>query len=306
MPMRSIGVAGMIAVFASVSAALTLLPASLGVLGHRINASPVRQRSRSLSTGFWERSAEVVMSRPVVVMLFVAAMLCTFLYPVAHMKMGIPEANVLAEKYESRAVDDILKREFDYGALTPMEIVATLPGDPLSAEDLTDVKELGSRIRDTGGVSRVESIYMVGEEVTRRYAARVADARKQAEAEADRRVDEIVRHQLDALRAQYGAVPPGTEGRIRAEAERRAAQQLDRELPKLPDGISADGEVTPEGVANFLELPEARDSEELQYAIDSYVAEERTLLRAVTEANPIPGTPTPPWTGYARSRHPKG
>ena len=226
MPMRSIGVAGMIVVFVSVSAALTLLPASLGVLGHRINALPVRRRSRSLSTGFWERSAEVVMSRPVVVMLlFVAAVLCTLLYPVAHMKTGIPEANVLAEKYEPRAGDDILKREFDYGALTPMEIVATLPGDPLSAEDLTDVKELGNRVRDTGEVSRLESIYTVGEEAASQYAARVAEARKQAEADADRRVDEIVRRQLDALRARYGAVPPGTEGQdpSRGRETRRTA-----------------------------------------------------------------------------------
>jgi RND superfamily putative drug exporter len=145
---------------------------------------------------------------------------------------------------------------------------------------------LGDSIRDTGGVSRVESIYTVGEEAARRYGARVADAREQARAEADRRVDETVRRQLDALRAQYGFVPPDAEGQTRAEAERRAAQELESKLPKLPDGVSADGEVTPEGVANFLKLPEARDSEELQSAIDSYVAGERTLIRAVTEANP--------------------
>jgi RND superfamily putative drug exporter len=224
-----------------------------------------------------------VMRHPAVVILIVAAILSALLYPVAHMKVGIPEATVLPQRFESRAGDDVLKREFDYAVLTPMEIVATLPEKPLSAQGLADVKELGSRIRDTGGVSRVESIYTVGEEAASRYAARVAEARKQARAEADRRVDETVSRQLDDLRTQYGFVPLDAEGRIRAEAERRAAQELER---KLPDGISAGGEVTPVGVANFLELPEARDSEELQGAIDSYVAGERTLLRAVTEANP--------------------
>jgi putative drug exporter of the RND superfamily len=39
-------------------------------------------------------------------------------------------------------------------------------------------------------------------------------------------------------------------------------------------------------VSNFLELPEARESEELQDAISSYVAGNRTLLQGVTEANP--------------------
>ena len=284
--MRSIGVAGVLTVFVSVSAALTLLPALLGVLGHRINALSVRRRRRTPGTGFWSRSAEVVMRHPFFVILIVAAILSALLYPVTHMKVGIPEATVLPEKYESRAGDDLLKREFDYADLTPMEIIATLPEDPLSAEGLADAKELGDRIQATDGVSRVESIYTVGKQAARRYAGRVADARKVARTEAGRRVDETVAQQLDALRQQYGSVPPGTEEQIRAEAERRAAQELERNLPQLPEGVSPNGTVTPEGVANFLGLPEARESEEVQGAIDSYVAGERTLLRAVTEANP--------------------
>jgi RND superfamily putative drug exporter len=47
-----------------------------------------------------------------------------------------------------------------------------------------------------------------------------------------------------------------------------------------------DGEITPRGVANFLKLPEARESEKLQEAIGSYVAGDRTLLQAATKANP--------------------
>ncbi|MCA1687844.1 MAG: MMPL family transporter, partial [Actinobacteria bacterium] len=86
--MRSIGVAGVMAVFVSVSAALTLLPALLGVLGHRVNWLPVRRRRRAPGTGFWSRSAEVVMRHPVVVIGLVAVLLATLLYPVTHMKVG--------------------------------------------------------------------------------------------------------------------------------------------------------------------------------------------------------------------------
>jgi RND superfamily putative drug exporter len=282
--MRSIGVAGVMTVFVSVSAALTLLPALLSVLDYRVNWLPVRRRRRA--TGFWSRSAEVVMQYPVAVILLVAALLAALLYPVTHMKVGIPEASVLPEKYESRAGDDILKNNFEYAALNPMQIVATLPEDPLSARGLADVKELGERVRDTGEISRVESVYTVGEDAARGYAERVAGARESAEAEADRRVAGSVEQQLDALRAQYGFVPPGAEEQIRAEAERRAARELEDQVPDLPEGVSARGEITPEGVANFLELPAARESEELQDAIDSYVADDRTLLQAVTKANP--------------------
>jgi RND superfamily putative drug exporter len=287
--MRSIGVAGVMVVFVSVAAALTLLPALLAVLGHRVNWLPVRRRRSAPGTGFWGRSAEVVMRHPLLVILIVAALLATLLYPVTHMRVGIPEASVLPEKYESRAGDDILKDEFDYAALTPMEVVATLPEDPLSAEGLADVKTLGERIEETGGVSEVESLYTVGSEAAREYARRVADAREEARAESARRVDAAVQQQLDALEAQYGFVPPGAEGEIRAEAESRAAAELERRLPEFPEGVSASGEVTPEGVANFLALPEARESEGVRSAIDSFVAEDRTLLRAVTEENPYTG-----------------
>jgi RND superfamily putative drug exporter len=288
--MRSIGAAGVMVVFVSVAAALTLLPAFLSVLGHRVNWLPVRRRRRTPGSDLWSRSAEVVMRHPVIVILLVATVLATLLYPVTHMKVGIPEASVLPEKYESRAGDDILKKNFEYAALNPMEIVVTLPKDPLSTEGLADTKELGERVQGTGEIARLESIYTVGEESARRYAERVAEARKDAEAEADRQVDETVEQQLDALRAQYGSVPPGAEGRVRAEAERRAAEEIESKVPNLPEGISANGEITPQGVANFLKLPEARNSEEIQAAIDSYVADDRTLIQSVTKANPYTET----------------
>src|SRR3712207_3729122 len=181
--MRSIGVAGVMVVSVSVSAALTLLPAVLGALGHRVNWLPVRRRQRAMGTRFWSRSAAVVMRYPLAAILLVDGLLAALLYPVSHMKVGIPEASVLPEKYESRAGDDILKNNFEYASLNPMQIVATLQDDPLGAEGLADAKELGERLRETGEISRVESLYTVGEEAARAYAARVAEARESAQAE---------------------------------------------------------------------------------------------------------------------------
>jgi putative drug exporter of the RND superfamily len=319
--MRSIGVAGVVVVFVSVLAALTLLPALLGVLGPRINRFAIRRRGGGTGTAFWSRSAEVVMRRPLAVILLAAAILGILLYPVGHMKVGIPEATVLPQKYESRAGDDILKNNFDYSALNPMEIVATFEHDPLSASGLSETRELGERIGGADGVSRVESVYTIGDAAAEDYAGRVAEARERAREEAARRVeglvrrqteeqtqtetDRVVNEQLSEIKATYGAVPPGTEdrlradirprverevraseGRIRDEVERRLAEEVDRKVPDLPKGISAGGKVTPEGVANFLELPAARQSEDLQNTLDTYVAGERTLLRGVTEANP--------------------
>jgi len=319
--MRSIGVAGVIVVFVSVTAALTLLPALLSVLGTRVNRLAIRRRRGGPGTAFWSRSAEIVMRHPVVVILLAAAILGILLHPVGHMKVGIPEATVLPQEYESRAGDDILKKNFEYAALNPMEIVANLSKDPLSAKGLSDTKELGESIAGADGVSSVESIYTVGVAAAKDYAGRVAEARKVAQKEAagkvdglvqrqieeqtQKKTDEAVDEQLSQIKATYGTIPPGTEEQVRAEVEPRVArevrasedrirdevelrvaEEVDRKVPELPEGISADGKVTPEDVAEFLESPAARRSEDLQNTLGSYVAGKRTLLQGVTEANP--------------------
>jgi putative drug exporter of the RND superfamily len=320
--MRSIGVAGVVVVFVSVIAALTLLPALLGVLGSRVNRLAIRRSGGGAGgSAFWSRSAEVVMRHPFAVIVLAGAILGTLLYPVGHMRVGIPEATVLPQEYESRAGDDILKKNFEYAALNPMEIVTTLDEDPLSPRGLADTEELGERISGANGVSGVESVYTIGKAAARDYAGRVEAAREEAQTEAARKVDGLVEQQIDEqtrertdeavdqqlsqIKSTYGTVPPETEeqvraeveprvasevraseGRIREEVERRVAEKVDRQVPQLPEGVSSDGDVTPAGVANFLKLEAAKDSEDLQNALDSYVANDRTLLRGVTEANP--------------------
>jgi RND superfamily putative drug exporter len=339
---RSIGVAGVVVVFVSVFAALTLLPAVLGVLGHLVNALAVRRNRDAVGAGFWGRTAEAVMRHPVLVILAVGAVLCALLYPVAHMKIGLPEASVLPDRYESRAGDDILKRDFDYASLYPMQIVATVPEDPLSVDGLKDVKQLGERVREPDGVKSVESIYTVGETAARNYAQGVSKARKEAEANARGRIDAQVKEQYDQLEreqvqkavgeqtsrleAAQGPLPSeaeeqirsrvepevekrledaGARERIRSDVESKMQRQVDEQVPNLPDGISADGEITALGVANFLKLPEARKSKELQNAIDDSVAGDLTLLRGVTEADPYAGAAREA-VGEVRSVEPPG
>jgi putative drug exporter of the RND superfamily len=323
---RSIGVAGVVVVFISVCAALTLLPAVLGVLGHKVNALAVRRNRGPVGMGFWGRSAEAVMQHPVLVILMVGAVLFALLYPITHMKIGIPEASVLPDEYESRAGDDILKQDFDYASLSPMQIVASVPEGPLSAAGLKDIKQLGESVRETDGVRSVESIYTIGETAAREYAEEVSKARKEAEAEARARTDALVEkryiqlvqeqvqveveEQTSQLVAEQGILPPGAEEQIRSQAESEVRsrleesgareqirseveselqQQVEEQVPNLPEGISAEGKITAEGIANYMRLPEVREAEELQAAKEELVAGYYTLLRGVTEASPYVG-----------------
>src|SRR5215207_388576 len=251
--MRSIGVAGVVIVFVSVLSAFTLLPALLGVLGPRINRLAIRRRRDAAGSAFWTRSAEVVMRHPLAVLLLSAAILGILLYPIGHMKVGIPEATVLPQEYESRAGDDILKRNFEYAALNPMEIVATLEDDPLSVRGLSETRELGECISGSDGVLRVESVYTLAAVAAEDYARRVADARKQARKEAAARVDELVQRQigeqtqketeravneqLSQIEATYGAVPPGTEERLRADIRPRVEREVRASESRIRDEV---------------------------------------------------------------------
>ena len=283
--MRSIGVAGALVVLFSVASALTLLPAVLAILGPKVNALPVRRRrtNETVGAGFWTRSAEIVMGHPVSVLLVVGVMLLLLLYPVTHMWVGVPEASVLPEEYESRQGNDILRESFDYASLTPIYVVATLPDEPLSAEGLEKIQSLGERVEEIEGIDHVESIYTVGVEAAESLAQ---EARREAEAEAAKGVDEAVEEQLASLRERYGSVPPGAEEQIRAEAEARTSEELDAQVPELPDGYSDDGTVAPDGLANLLNLPEARNSEELENALRNYTTGEKAIIQAVTEDSP--------------------
>jgi RND superfamily putative drug exporter len=81
---RSIGIAGMLIPAVSVVSAITLLPALLSLLGHRINRLRVLPRRMvehpDVDTGFWNRWAGFVMRRPVPVVAVGAAIVAVLLF----------------------------------------------------------------------------------------------------------------------------------------------------------------------------------------------------------------------------------
>ena len=182
----------------SVCAALTLLPAVLGVLGHKVNALAVRRNRGPVGAGFWGRSAEAVMRHPVLVILIVGAILSALLYPVTHMKIGIPEASVLPDEYESRAGTTSSSRT----STTPASRRCRSSPACLrvhSAPRAWKTSNGSARAYEKRMVQSVESIYTIGETAAREYAERVADIRKEAEAEARGRTEALVEERYNQL-----------------------------------------------------------------------------------------------------------
>jgi putative drug exporter of the RND superfamily len=97
---RSIGIGGLLIPAVSVIAALTLLPATLSLLGHRINSIRVMPRriveGSDLEAGFWWRWARLVLRRPL--LLGGAGLAIVVLLLISGSRLNAGEAQAAAER----------------------------------------------------------------------------------------------------------------------------------------------------------------------------------------------------------------
>ena len=159
MSMRSMGLGGALVVFVSVLAALTLLPAMLGMLGPRVDSLRVIGR-RSGDGLFWRRWSDWVMRHPVPVLIGTIALVLVFAWPVLRIQSDIPGATALPRGSESREGYDLLLARFDAAALSPVEVLVTWDGeqDPFAPANLERLYDYGQELEALPGVDRVTSI----------------------------------------------------------------------------------------------------------------------------------------------------
>ncbi|HEX3302427.1 MAG TPA: MMPL family transporter, partial [Thermomicrobiales bacterium] len=102
--LRSVGIAGVVVVFFSVLAALTLLPALLSIAGSNVERWAVIRRSPDdhHRHGFWARLSREVMKRPVLILIPTAILLLAFGAPFRHVNISSPDATILPKSTDSR------------------------------------------------------------------------------------------------------------------------------------------------------------------------------------------------------------
>lgn len=130
--LRSFAYAGISVVAVSTVAALVVLPALLAVLGPRVNALAVRNRSRlgRAESPFWRRTAAGVMRRPISAGLAVVALLVVLGIPFLHVHFGTPDDRVLPTSSAARQVGDALRSNFPADVSDTLEIVSASPLSP--------------------------------------------------------------------------------------------------------------------------------------------------------------------------------
>lgn len=152
----SMGLAGAFVALMAAALALVVLPATLALLGSRVNAvAPKRlqraadREARPAEAGFWYRLSRTVIARPGRIALLSAGALIALGVPFASIKFLPPNASELPTNASAYQVDAALRAEFPAGRTAPLEVVVGAPaGSPR-------VNALAGRIRALPNVSAV-------------------------------------------------------------------------------------------------------------------------------------------------------
>jgi putative drug exporter of the RND superfamily len=143
--MRSLAVGAILVGIVSVLAALTLLPALLGLLGDRVNAFriPIVGRRSSEAANpegrFWGAIVRRVLRRPGVSLALSAGLLVALALPVFRLDVGTGGVSTLPDRFVSKQGFVALERDFPGTTTDPAEVVVSnAPGDGVASalEDL--------------------------------------------------------------------------------------------------------------------------------------------------------------------------
>jgi putative drug exporter of the RND superfamily len=144
--LRSLGVGALTVGLVSVLAALTLVPALLGLLGDRVNTLRVPLLGRAVDSAgkegrFWSQIARAVMRRPVVSLVASVVVLLAAAAPVVDLRLSQPGLRSFPDEAPSKAGFLALEEEFGVGTVDSTLVV--VEGDLSRDDELrTAVREL--------------------------------------------------------------------------------------------------------------------------------------------------------------------
>ena len=154
--MDGLAVGSIAAVLLVMAGALTLLPAMLGFVGHRIDRlhlPGLTPRVPTTPRGFWWRWSQTVMRRPWTCAAVMLAVLVALAVPLLSMHLGFSDAGNDPPNLTTRQAYDALARGFGPGFNGPLLIVTSQPAG--SATAMAVVHDLDRRLRSVPDVAQV-------------------------------------------------------------------------------------------------------------------------------------------------------
>lgn len=165
------GQAGVLIVGLALVYGLTFLPATLALLGHRVNRFAVRRppadalgsardgRPAGPAAGFWHALAATVMRRPVAILIPIMAFLLVLSIPLLWLNLTPGTINIVPADSPSRVVSERLGTDFVGDGGRVMQVLVTAAdGDALSRDSVLAADALARRIIALPGVAGVDGL----------------------------------------------------------------------------------------------------------------------------------------------------
>ena len=152
----TLGLMAAIAVVVAVSAALTLLPAVLAILGPHINSLRIRHPAteEEARTGKWAAWANDIAKRPLVAGLAALVILIPLSVPLLSLTLGQQDTAALSTSTTARRAYDQLSSSFGAGVNGPLVVAVSL-GSPATSSSDPRLQTLQKDIKATPGVAAV-------------------------------------------------------------------------------------------------------------------------------------------------------
>ncbi|MGC4106073.1 MAG: MMPL family transporter [Thermomicrobiales bacterium] len=160
--LRSVGIAGILVVAVSTLGALTLLPATLSILGPNLDRYAIRFLARQTTDdhsehGFWHGLAVKVMAHPILVVAATATFLIALGMPFLNANISSPDATILPQDLPSRQGYDLLASEFTGGEISPFVIAIHSDGPMTSNQNLATLDRLVRKLEADPRIDHVQS-----------------------------------------------------------------------------------------------------------------------------------------------------
>jgi RND superfamily putative drug exporter len=151
----SMGLGGSLVALLAALISLTVLPAVLALLGHRVNslAPKFLQRradrdARPAEEGFWYRLSRFVMKRPARIAVLSATFMIALGIPFLSLKFTSVDAQILPEERSAKQVDNVLRADFPPFRDAPVRVV-------VDNSTPAAVKQVSRDLRTSPGIVQV-------------------------------------------------------------------------------------------------------------------------------------------------------
>jgi putative drug exporter of the RND superfamily len=155
----TLGLMAAIAVVVAVSAALTLLPAVLGILGPHINSLRVHHPAtdEEIKHGLWAKWANDIARQPLIALIAAFAILIPLIIPLFSLQLGQQDTAALSTTTTARRAYDLMSEYFGPGSNGPLLIAVSL-GSPASSTSDSRLTTLQKDISSTKNVVTVTPV----------------------------------------------------------------------------------------------------------------------------------------------------